>query len=175
MPYSKVSDLPPGVKDNLPSAAAKIWMNVFNSSLKAKKGKKGAEDYARKVAWTAVKNAGYVKGKDGKWTKKDEGSTALDRQVLSEILPSNLKSEVNDPQVVPNVESYLLAPEEVVNFFVAAYESAMTACKNSKGLNCEQESFIMGLTKVRAMFTELPKGNWVKTSSINMPKKATLE
>jgi cation transport regulator len=178
MPYSKISDLPPGIKDNLPSAAQKIYMNVFNSALKSKEGKKGAEDYARKVAWTAVKNAGYKKGKDGKWIKKGKAALDFDDNVINDAFPEALKPHFtggDEPESTPDMESYLLASPEVCDVFVAAYEAAMSSCKNAQGVNCENEAFIMGLVKVRSTYVENPKGNWVLKSSIKNPPKATLE
>ena len=60
-PYRTNNELPKSVK-SLPLGAQTIWRKTFNSSYP-----KG-EDYARRVAWTAVKNA-YRKVGDG-WVKK---------------------------------------------------------------------------------------------------------
>jgi len=60
-PYRTNQDLPKSVK-SLPDGAQTIWRKVFNSAYP-----KG-EDYARRVAWTAVKNA-YKKVGD-RWVKK---------------------------------------------------------------------------------------------------------
>lgn len=66
-PYSNIDQLPDNIKNVLPVAAQVIWLKAFNSALKQGK----SEDSARKIAWTAVKNAGYFKPKDGgKWKKK---------------------------------------------------------------------------------------------------------
>lgn len=61
MPYSGLASLPPAVK-KLPEKAQKIWMNAFNSAYKQHDGD---EEKAFKIAWGAVKNAGYE-------TKKSE-------------------------------------------------------------------------------------------------------
>ena len=60
-PYRTNQDLPKSVK-SLPSGAQTIWRKAFNSAYP-----KG-EDYARRVAWTAVKNA-YKKVGD-RWVAK---------------------------------------------------------------------------------------------------------
>ena len=60
-PYRTNQDLPKSVK-SLPLGAQTIWRKAFNSAYP-----KG-EDYARKIAWTAVKNA-YKKVGDN-WVKK---------------------------------------------------------------------------------------------------------
>ncbi|MBW1975923.1 MAG: ChaB family protein [Deltaproteobacteria bacterium] len=71
MPYSKTSELPKGVKNNLPAHAQSIWMSAFNSAYT-----KHGEKKAIKIAWGAVKNAGYIK-KAGKWVRKKVQLSAL--------------------------------------------------------------------------------------------------
>lgn len=62
MPYSKVEDLPSGVKDNLPTHGSTIYLNAFNSAKK-----QGHDDStAAKIAWSAVENK-FHKDKSGKW------------------------------------------------------------------------------------------------------------
>lgn len=56
MPYS-----------NLPDAANQIFEKVYNASIKGDKPK----EYAAKVAWTAVKNAGYKRSDSGEWIKEE--------------------------------------------------------------------------------------------------------
>jgi len=60
-PYRTNQDLPKSIK-SLPSGAQSIWRRAFNSAYP-----KG-EDYARRIAWTAVKNA-YKKVGD-RWVKR---------------------------------------------------------------------------------------------------------
>jgi cation transport regulator ChaB len=53
---------------NLPASGKKLWEEVYDKALKGScKGDKGC---AAGSAWKAVKNAGWVKDKDGKWHKK---------------------------------------------------------------------------------------------------------
>lgn len=65
MPYASRAELPPQVK-NLPEHAQSIWRKAFNSALQQYE-----DDEARafKIAWAAVKNAGYSKGDDDEWGK----------------------------------------------------------------------------------------------------------
>lgn len=49
----------------LPKAGQKIWMRVFNNSL----DEGMADEEASRMAWAAVKRAGYNKGTSGKWSK----------------------------------------------------------------------------------------------------------
>ena len=65
MPYERVSDIPASVRRNLPGHAAAIWRSAFNSAY----AKYHSDSRAAKIAWAAVKNAGYHKGKNGEWTK----------------------------------------------------------------------------------------------------------
>src|SRR4030067_512363 len=65
MPYSKGS--PPDRIKMLPSHAQDVWVSAFNSAF----GQYKDETSANKVAWAAVKKAGYAQ-KDGKWVKADE-------------------------------------------------------------------------------------------------------
>jgi len=74
MPYSKKSELPDSVKNNLPEHAQEIYKEAFNnawdeySDPDKRKGGASREEAAHKVAWAAVKKK-YEK-KNGKWTKK---------------------------------------------------------------------------------------------------------
>src|SRR5262245_21757888 len=69
MPYSSISELPEGVKNNLPARAARIYMAAVNSALKTYDGN---EETAAKVAWSAVKKK-FKKDKGGKWVAKTQG------------------------------------------------------------------------------------------------------
>ena len=64
-PYNTNQDLPDLVKKVLPNHAQSIFRNAFNSAIKQGKD----ETTAFKIAWGAVRNAGYRKGKDGKYHK----------------------------------------------------------------------------------------------------------
>lgn len=76
MPYSKLSELPTGVKDNLPKHAQEIYLKAYNSAYEQYKapedrqGDDSREEVAHKVAWSAVKEK-YKKDEDsGNWHLK---------------------------------------------------------------------------------------------------------
>jgi len=69
-PYSK--DNPPAAVKNLPAGAQRIFMDVFNRTLKDT----GDETKARMAAWGAVKNT-YTRDASGKWTKKTKDSKEI--------------------------------------------------------------------------------------------------
>jgi len=52
---------------NLPSEGKKLWERVKAEALKG--SCKGDEECAARIAWTAVKNAGWKKDKEGNWVK----------------------------------------------------------------------------------------------------------
>ncbi len=73
MPYSKNSELPDNVKDNLPSHAQEIYRKAFNSAWDEykdpddRRGNDSREEVAHKVAWSAVKKEYH---KDGdRWVR----------------------------------------------------------------------------------------------------------
>jgi len=75
MPYSNASELPESVKNVLPDHAQDVYKEAFNSAYdeysdpKERRGDADREETAHRVAWSAVKKAGYSKGNDDKWHK----------------------------------------------------------------------------------------------------------
>lgn len=75
MPYNTVKQLAENVKNVLPAHAQDIYKEAFNSAYeeydtpKERRGNSGREEIAHRVAWSAVKKAGYRKSDDGKWHK----------------------------------------------------------------------------------------------------------
>jgi cation transport regulator len=67
MPYPTIESLPDSIKGSLPKEAQEIFRNAFNS---AEKQHNGDEERANKIAWGAVKNAGFEK-QDDKWVKQN--------------------------------------------------------------------------------------------------------
>ena len=65
MPYDKNADLPDGVK-KLPAEAQTVYRKAFNSAYD------GDDASAAKIAWAAVKKAGFSKDKDGNWSKSNK-------------------------------------------------------------------------------------------------------
>lgn len=76
MPYKSNNDLPSSVKDNMPEHAQEVYREAFNSAYEQydnpsqRRGNSDQEETAHKVAWSAVKKAGYNKGEDGNWHKE---------------------------------------------------------------------------------------------------------
>lgn len=76
MPYKTVRELPKSVKNVLPDHAQDIYKEAFNSAYEQygppeeRRGDADREETAHRVAWSAVKKAGYHKGGDDKWHKK---------------------------------------------------------------------------------------------------------
>jgi cation transport regulator len=75
MPYKTINELPESVKDHLPKHAQEIYKEAFNSAYEQyddpseRRGDADREETAHKVAWSAVKKAGYDKSDDGNWHK----------------------------------------------------------------------------------------------------------
>ena len=72
MPYSRISELPASVRDNLPKSAQEIYKEAFNSAWEQydepeeRRGDASREETAHKVAWAAVKRK-YHKDESGRW------------------------------------------------------------------------------------------------------------
>ncbi len=75
MPYNSISELPEGVRDNLPKHAQEIYKEAFNSAWdhyadpEKRRDDASREETAHRVAWSAVKDQ-YEKDRDGKWKPK---------------------------------------------------------------------------------------------------------
>lgn len=65
MPYSK-GNYPNRIK-KLPSHAQDIWVSAFNNAIKSNN-----EESSNKIAWSAVKKAGYMQNDKGNWVKASE-------------------------------------------------------------------------------------------------------
>lgn len=86
--YKSVDELPVNVKDNLPTEASKVYMEAYNRAMTGTcKDSDNIEECCAKVAWAAVKGAGYAKDeKSGKWIKNVEESYT--KEQLKEMLQS---------------------------------------------------------------------------------------
>jgi len=91
MPYQKGS--PPDRIKGLPEHAQDIWIEAFNS---AHKDNPDDEEKCNKIAWGAVKNAGYTE-KDGKWIKEDKKKEPDDDDPIQEQLKQRSKIHKNRP------------------------------------------------------------------------------
>lgn len=75
MPYGSISDLPLPIQHALPSAAQRIFVSAFNSAYEDTCKGADREACANKIAWAAVKKAGYTKNSDGDWAKSNKKHT----------------------------------------------------------------------------------------------------
>lgn len=78
MPYT-IENPPERIKD-LPNAAKEIFIAAYNSALKEYPEN---EETVNKVAWAAVKNAGYMKNKEGNWVKFESEEAKMDEKKLN--------------------------------------------------------------------------------------------
>jgi cation transport regulator len=65
MPYERKTELPKGVRENLPPHAQGIYKEAYNSAYEQYDHD---EERASRVAWGAVKKE-YHKNKEGEWVK----------------------------------------------------------------------------------------------------------
>lgn len=69
--------MPEGVQNVLPMHAQEIYKEAYNSAYEQyddpskRRGDEDREEASHKVAWGAVKKAGYEKGDDDKWHKQE--------------------------------------------------------------------------------------------------------
>lgn len=75
MPYTSINELPENVKNVLPKHAQDIYKEAFNSAYEQydtpsdRQDDASREETAHRVAWSAVKKAGYQKGSGATWHK----------------------------------------------------------------------------------------------------------
>ena len=104
MPYKSISELPPPVKDNLPTHAEEIYMAAYNSAWEQHGKEPNAEITCNKIAWDAVKRA-YKKNAEGQWVAKESKEatmvTKLSDKNKSNLLQSALMSEYKIGQSAP--------------------------------------------------------------------------
>jgi cation transport regulator len=65
--YEQITQLPDGVKNNLPKHAQEIYKEAFNSAAE----QYADESRAHRVAWSAVEQK-YEKNEKGNWVKNDD-------------------------------------------------------------------------------------------------------
>ena len=66
MPYDKITELPKGVRNNLPKRAQEIYKEAFNPA----EEQYDEESRAHRVAWSAVEEK-YEKNQNGNWVSKE--------------------------------------------------------------------------------------------------------
>jgi cation transport regulator len=76
MPYQDITELPRGVRDNLPPHAQEIYMKAYDNSWEEyknpgdRRGKASREETAGRVAWAAVKKEYFKNEQTRAWEKK---------------------------------------------------------------------------------------------------------
>ena len=76
MPYKSINELPEGVRNVLPKHAQEIYLKAFDNAYQEyadpseRRGDADREETAHRVAWGAVKKAGYEKIEEGEWGKR---------------------------------------------------------------------------------------------------------
>lgn len=79
MPYASINELPESVKSVLLKHARDIYKEAYNSAYdqydtpKERRDNASREGVAHKVAWSAVKKAGYEKDDDDRWHETQGG------------------------------------------------------------------------------------------------------
>lgn len=68
MPYATNADLPPSVRNHLPSHAQDIYRAAFNNAYEEYASDPLQEEVAHRIAWAAVKRS-YVK-EGGEWVPR---------------------------------------------------------------------------------------------------------
>jgi cation transport regulator len=68
MPYRTNADLPPSVRDHLPSHAQDIYREAFDHAFATYAGDERQEEISHRTAWAAVKRS-YVK-QDDRWVPR---------------------------------------------------------------------------------------------------------
>lgn len=75
MPYDDRAELPENIQNVLPRHAQDVYKEAFNNAYDEyrkpadRRGDESRDEVAHKVAWAAVKKAGYSKGDDDRWHK----------------------------------------------------------------------------------------------------------
>lgn len=78
MPYKSINELPENVRNVLPQHAQEIYKEAFNNAYQEyanpdnRRDEASREEVSHRVAWSAVKKAGYTKGADEKWHNLDK-------------------------------------------------------------------------------------------------------
>lgn len=149
MPYVSNKDLPDSIKNTLPTGAQDIWRNAFNS---AAKQTPGDEEKANKIAWGAVKNAGWSKGSGGNWVKSH--SELRDIEVFSTGLYKGINwTEADLDNMVTN---YHALKDYIKPVLKIAHQNKMHQVDGQPSLGWASELKRIG-NKLVATFADVPE------------------
>lgn len=168
MPYRRNSDLPPAVKDALPSSAQTVFRTAFNSGEKAHQN--WSESRHFQYAWGAVRQAGFEKDPDtGKWVKVEKTSleipiTKVDESQNLVFGWANVSISKDGTQITDSQDDQI----DIEELEQAAYEFNLhfrEAGMNHEGeaIGKVVESFVVTPEKLEKMGLEpdaLPMGWW---------------
>ena len=170
VPYAKISELPKAVREALPAEAQTIFMNVANSQLE-----RGlTEQVSIASAWGALKNQGWEKGDDGKWSKVEKAGefsitgefTKFDSEQQLVFGWANVSKDEAGNTLVDS-QGDTISPHELEK---AAYDFVLEVRKAGEmhqrvdGIGTMVESVMLTLEKQAAMGIpegSVPEGWWV--------------
>ena len=161
MPYASNEELPDAIKEALPTKAQDIFRAAFNAAAK----KYNNESRGFKIAWAAVKNAGWRKDKSGKWR--------MSKHVIAKVDPDKQRvwgwasvvvTKAGHPVV--DADEDIIEPEELeqaVYDFVLEFRDMGEMHKgSSKGRLIESIVFTKEKTQLLGISDGvLPVGWWV--------------
>jgi cation transport regulator ChaB len=145
-PYS--ADNPPAAVKNLPAGAQRIFIDVFNSTLK----ETGDETKARMAAWGAVKNT-YTRDASGKWTKKTKDSLKVGGDKDMSIILNYFAKCIDKFEDLTD-EAKESAAIEFVDKLAKSAARASELETVSKELLSEKENLLKDMSKLENELTE---------------------
>ena len=121
MPYTSLDNLPEQIKKVLPEKAQRLFMQKFNEAVRDK-DIDTSEGQAMKIAWEAIKEAGYGKGElSGMWVKGEE------KKSLSGLFKFE-EENINEVQILRTGEwehpqyGDITITEEDLDLFIKSFE-----------------------------------------------------
>lgn len=149
MPYESNKDLPDSIKNSLPADAQDIWRNAFNSGIKQFPGN---EEKANKIAWGAVKNAGWEKDESDNWKKMN--SELKDIEIFSTGIHKGIKFVEKDLDEI--VRNFYELKEFIKPVLKIAHKNKMHKEDGQPSLGWGNELKRIG-SKLIASFTDVPE------------------
>ena len=148
MPYKDNESLPDTIKSALPTKAQDLFRNAFNGAY----AKDSDEAKCNKIAWGAVKNAGYEKGENDKWSKK-ENFTIDNVEIFSIGTWKGDTYDGNDLQEIVN--NFSLLKDEIKPMLHIGHDRALE--NDSQPALGWMSNLKTNGKKLLATFTDVPK------------------
>jgi len=173
MPYSSNKELPDSVKGVIPGEKGKsIFRNAFNSGFAQTDGD---EERTFRIAWGALRNAGYRKNPEGKWEKVGK----MDKvNISAEIISKNEDQqiiygwasviEVDGEQVVDSQNDIIKIDEltKAAHAFVSDARLAKTM-HAGEGIGEIVESIVFAPDVQKSLGIDLGKVGWFIGMKVN--------